>query len=1124
MKLKSFMLLGCLGILMLSGIVVAQAPVGEQESAKNTWAKLARRFANRPEFAFVENNPALPNVLIYGDSISIGYTQRVRAKIEGQANVYRLYHNGGNSRSFIPMMTKMHNTMRDEQLDKPWTFQWDVIHFNVGLHDLTVRTQDKENGTHVSTTPIDVYKKNIGDIVTYLQQLAPNAKLIFATTTPVPEGTFGPTRIAGDAQRYNAAAFEVLRKTPDIAVNDLFSFTKPNHPEWWSEPGNVHYNETGKNAQGDEVARVILNAIRTLSPSASVGAQESAENAWANLAGRFANRPEFAFVENNPALPNVLIYGDSISIGYTQRVRAKIEGQANVYRLYHNGGNSRSFIPMMTKMHNTMRDEQLDKPWTFQWDVIHFNVGLHDLTVRTQDKENGTHVSTTPIDVYKKNIGDIVTYLQQLAPNAKLIFATTTPVPEGTFGPTRIAGDAQRYNAAAFEVLRKTPDIAVNDLFSFTKPNHPEWWSEPGNVHYNETGKNAQGDEVARVILNAIRTLSPSASVGAQESAENAWANLAGRFANRPEFAFVENNPDLPNVLIYGDSISIGYTQRVRAKIEGQANVYRLFRNGGSSQGFVQLMENMHDVMCDEQLEEPWDFQWDVIHFNVGLHDLKYLLDGKLDKENGVQVTSLEDYKKNLRDIVAYLKKLAPNAKLIFATTTPVPDGAQGRFVGDAKKYNEAALEVLRDFPEIVINDLFTFTKPWSKPGDVHFNVAGRNAQGDEVARVILSGFKITPANDSQSDRSQLDDRSLLNSDGSRFVPKDFYPGFSWETTPRYFMFGDKNRVLRPEQVRFIAEQTDFLCIEKSHGMGELGAAELGAKHEATAFKKIKPDMKVLFYFNAAFAWPYTSYNENFTSQRIDAHPELMKFLITNPKTGELIKRFGVAFCYDVLNPDFRDWWVKTVAKGVKDAGCDGAFIDQMHGNIMYRNRDMGPEVEEAMGQMMAALKHALGPDKILLANNAYNDDAKFVYPVSDAIMFENYARVKSNKESLLAEWGHMLRNARDGKISVFRLGVEGTWRGHMKPNMPELSQEKLEFALACYLIGAQPYSYFLYSWGWKLGTGALVDYPELRKPLGPPKGAYQRTTPDGWEFTREFEHASVWVNTETRQAKISWR
>lgn len=366
------------------------------------------------------------------------------------------------------------------------------------------------------------------------------------------------------------------------------------------------------------------------------------------------------------------------------------------------------------------------------------------------------------------------------------------------------------------------------------------------------------------------------------------------------------------------------------------------------------------------------------------------------------------------------------------------------------------------------------------------------------------------------------DERTLQISDGSRFVPKDFYPEFSWGSTPLYYMFGDKSRTLRPEQVRFISERTGFLCIEKSHGKDELGAAELGAKHEAAAFKKINPDVKVLFYFNAAYAWSYTSYNRDFTRQRIDAHPELKKFLLPHPKTGRLADQYG-AFCFDVLNSDFRDWWVETVAKGVEESGCNGTFIDQMHGNLKLRP-NKGPEIERAMGQMMAALKLRLGADKILLANNAYNADAKHVYPVSDAVMFENYATVKSSKESLLAEWEHMLGNAKDGKISVFRLGVEGTGRRNLKPNMPKHAKEKAEFALACYLIGAQPYSYFMYSWGWKLSSGALVDFPEFAKPLGPPKDAYHRTTPDGWEFTREFEHASVWVNTETRQAKITWR
>jgi len=132
---------------------------------------------------------------------------------------------------------------------------------------------------------------------------------------------------------------------------------------------------------------------------------------------------------------------------------------------------------------------------------------------------------------------------------------------------------------------------------------------------------------------------------------------------------------------------------------------------------------------------------------------------------------------------------------------------------------------------------------------------------------------------------------ALLISDGTIFESKEYFPDFSWNTTPMYYMFGEKARVLSTEEVKFIAERTDFLCIEKSHGLNELGAAELGAKHEAAAFKKIKPEIKVLFYFNSAYSWPYTSYNQNFTPEKINDHPELKKFLIIDPETGELAYR-----------------------------------------------------------------------------------------------------------------------------------------------------------------------------------------------------------------------------------------
>ncbi len=227
--------------------------------------------------------------------------------------------------------------------------------------------------------------------------------------------------------------------------------------------------------------------------------------------------------------------------------------------------------------------------------------------------------------------------------------------------------------------------------------------------------------------------------------AEEAWYGITLRKKadkKNDAFSFVENKEGLPNVLIYGDSISIAYTPVVRELLGSKANVYRLHVNGGDSSSFISKMDTLHSTMQDDSLKGHWTHDWDVIQFNVGLHDLKHVVKNKLDKVSGKQVSSLDEYEANLREIVAYLKKLAPNAQLVFATTTPVPEGEAGRFAGDAVKYNKVALRVMKDYPEIVINDLYAFTKPhhsdwWSKPGNVHYNGAGIKAQGKEVARIL---------------------------------------------------------------------------------------------------------------------------------------------------------------------------------------------------------------------------------------------------------------------------------------------------------------------------------------------------------------------------------------------------
>ena len=143
-----------------------------------------------------------------------------------------------------------------------------------------------------------------------------------------------------------------------------------------------------------------------------------------------------------------------------------------------------------------------------------------------------------------------------------------------------------------------------------------------------------------------------------------------------------EGKCEVPNVLIPGDSISIGYTRDVRSLMAGKANVFRPMNPSGKQP------ENCGDTPMGIKGLDKWlgDTRWDVIHFNWGLWDLCYRnpkvkTQGNRDKKNGTLSTTPEQYERNLETIVTQLEKTG--AKLIWASTTLVPDGEVGRFVGD---------------------------------------------------------------------------------------------------------------------------------------------------------------------------------------------------------------------------------------------------------------------------------------------------------------------------------------------------------------------------------------------------------------------------------------------------------
>ena len=139
---------------------------------------------------------------------------------------------------------------------------WDVIHFNFGLHDLKrVDPKTRRN----SNDPAD---PNQADLATYTSQLttivealeATGATLILATTTPVPTGGVRPHRDPEDVERYNDRARSIA-KPRGIVVDDLYSFALPRLAEL-QEPVNVHFTAEGSAALGGEVARVIRSAAR----------------------------------------------------------------------------------------------------------------------------------------------------------------------------------------------------------------------------------------------------------------------------------------------------------------------------------------------------------------------------------------------------------------------------------------------------------------------------------------------------------------------------------------------------------------------------------------------------------------------------------------------------------------------------------------------------------------------------------------------------------------------------------------------------------------------------------------------------------------------------------------------
>lgn len=233
------------------------------------------------------------------------------------------------------------------------------------------------------------------------------------------------------------------------------------------------------------------------------------------------------------------------------------------------------------------------------------------------------------------------------------------------------------------------------------------------------------------MVVCAIGSATRGREVCPYES-EEAWRDaVPERYEQRPEFAFVEADAGLPNVLLMGDSISMSYTVGVRERLDGFANVYRAPANCRSTRATLAEIETY--LGCIE---------WDVIHFNWGIHDMTHLNDaGKVaPPPAGVPQVELDEYQENLETLLDRLQETG--AELVWAATTPIGKKTEAkgyRRDRDVARYN-AAVATLMKAEGISINDLYGVAKPRAEDllsDGVHFNPSGRKVLAEAVADAI---------------------------------------------------------------------------------------------------------------------------------------------------------------------------------------------------------------------------------------------------------------------------------------------------------------------------------------------------------------------------------------------------
>ena len=151
----------------------------------------------------------------------------------------------------------------------------------------------------------------------------------------------------------------------------------------------------------------------------------------------------------------------------------------------------------------------------------------------------------------------------------------------------------------------------------------------------------------------------------------------------------------MKNLLLIGDSIRKGYDKSVKKTLEGKANV--IFPED-NCRFAAYLLRHFHEYFANVNGEDI-----DVVHWNAGLWDSLRLFGED-------PHTPIEVYAYYIERLCVRIKKLCPNAKVIFATSTRVISEKMTdsfkRYNEEIEAYNEVAVNIVRRHG-FEVNDLY---------------------------------------------------------------------------------------------------------------------------------------------------------------------------------------------------------------------------------------------------------------------------------------------------------------------------------------------------------------------------------------------------------------------------------